>query len=161
MSHEDYLFLRDLARHKYGNRADLTPEQNEHFLLLENMGYLQTFAGGAFNVLPAGQRAMQDYLRTASEKEAEARCARQTVASINAISAALEQTRDEFADYKAQQAKQRDSDAVQAAVDKKKQLRHEYLVAAFTVALTLFLEHFLDIVELAKLAFESLVAALK
>lgn len=104
---------------------------------------------------------MQEYLRTASEKEAEAQRAQQTAASIGAISAALEQTRDEFADYKAQQSKQRDSDAVQAAVDKKKQRRHEYLVAAFTVALTLFLEHFPDIVELAKLALESLVAALK
>lgn len=161
MTREDYLFLRDLDQNACAGYAALPRDQRDHFHRLERMGYLRSSTGGGFDLLPDGRIAMQEYLRTASEKEAESQRARQTAASIDAISIALEQTRDEFADYKAQQAKQRDSDAVQAAVDKKKQLRHEYLVAAFTVALTLFLEHFLDIVELAKLAFESLVALLK
>lgn len=73
----------------------------------------------------------------------------------------LEQTRKELADLKADQDRQRNANAAQAIIDKKKQRRHEYLVAAFTVALTLLLEHFGDVIQLAKLAFKSIVALLK
>ena len=80
---------------------------------------------------------------------------------VGAIRSELKKTRNEFADFKAQQAEQRKADAVQAQVDKKKQRRHEYLVAAFTVALTLFIEHFFDVVKLMQVAFETLIALLK
>ena len=80
---------------------------------------------------------------------------------IGAIRSELEKTRNEFSDYKTQHSKQHEADAVQAEFDKKQQLRHEYLVAAFTVTLTLFIEHFFDIIELAKIALKALVAFLK
>lgn len=83
------------------------------------------------------------------------------IANLAAVHAELEKTRNEFSDYKAQQAEQRKADAVQAEIDKKKQRRHELFVAAFTVAFTLFLEHIGDIVKIAKLAFEALVALAK
>ena len=80
---------------------------------------------------------------------------------IVAIRSELEKTRNEFADFKSEHAEQHKADAMQAEVNEKKQRRHEYLVAAFTVALTLFIEHFFDVVKFVKFALESLVALLK
>jgi len=77
---------------------------------------------------------------------------------LAAIRAELEKTRNEFSDYKAQHAKQHKTDAAQAVIDKKKQRRHEYAIAAFTVALTLALEHIFDLIKFAKLALKSLLS---
>lgn len=77
---------------------------------------------------------------------------------IAAVRSELEQARKDLADYKASQDAQRRADIAQAVVDKKQQRRHEYLVAAFSVALTLLIEHFFDLVNLANLAFKSLSA---
>lgn len=80
---------------------------------------------------------------------------------ISHIRSELQKTREEFADYKTKQDEQRTSDLMQAQIDKKQQRRHEYLVSAFTVALTLFIEHFFDIIKLMKILFEKLVTLLK
>lgn len=77
---------------------------------------------------------------------------------INALRTELEKTRQELADYKAQQSEQHQSDAQQQIDDHRKLLRHDYLVAAFTVALTLFLEHFFDIADFLKPALKMLLA---
>lgn len=59
----------------------------------------------------------------------------------------LEATRQELADYKAQQYEQHETDTAQMKLTEKKQIRHQYIVAAFTVALTLALEHIVDIAD--------------
>ena len=76
---------------------------------------------------------------------------------IKALRTELEKTRQELADYKAQQSEQHRSDSHQQIDDHRKLLRHDYLVAAFTVALTLFLEHVPDIANFLKLAAEKLI----
>lgn len=58
----------------------------------------------------------------------------------------LEQTRNDFASYKAQQDEQRTADHEQAVVDQKKNRRDLYISTAFSVCLTLFLEHIPDII---------------
>lgn len=83
------------------------------------------------------------------------------IANLEAVRIELETARNEFCHYKAQQAEQRKADAVQAEIDKKKQRCHEYILAAFTVCFTLFLEHIGDVVDFVQFAFESLVTLLK
>ena len=80
---------------------------------------------------------------------------------IAAVRGELEQARKDLADYKASQDAQRRADIAQAVVDKKQDRRHEYLVAAFSVALTLLIEHFFDVIELSDRVFESLVSLFK
>jgi len=70
----------------------------------------------------------------------------------------LKQTRNELADYKAQQNEYHRAEAAKAEVDKKQQRRHEFKLSAFTVCFTLFLEHIPDLVNLVKVAVESIVA---
>lgn len=70
----------------------------------------------------------------------------------------LEKTRQEFSDYKAQQDKYHRAEAAQAEIDKKQQHCHELKLSAFTVCLTLFLEHIPDFINLFKVAVESIVA---
>lgn len=77
---------------------------------------------------------------------------------IRSIRSELEKTRNEFADFKTKYAEQRKADAVQAEVNENKQRRHEYFVSAFTVALTLFIEHFFDLVKIANVSIKLLVA---
>lgn len=96
----------------------------------------------------------QSFQRTADAAEQQA-------AEIAVVRRELQKTREEFADYKRQQADQREADRAQAGIDKKKQFRHELFVAAFTVAFTLFLEHLGDVVKLAQLAFEALITLAK
>lgn len=69
---------------------------------------------------------------------------------------ALEQMRKERAD---QDAEKHAADA-QAVKDKKKDRRHDFLVAAFGAALTLFLEHIGDVVDLINVALEHVLTLL-
>ena len=79
-----------------------------------------------------------------------------------------DKTRREYADLKDhinQMAQQRareetrqhameEADRAQAVVDKKQQQRHDFQVAAFGGLVTLFAEHFLDVVDFIKSALE-------
>ena len=83
---------------------------------------------------------MEDTMRAANE--------------VEALRAELEQTRNELASYKAEQAEQRKADAAQAVLDKKEAKRHEFFVALATGLITLAVEHTKDIFYGAQVAFE-------
>lgn len=104
-----------------------------------------------FQHLSSAHQNTQNLQRMADSQEQYAK-------EIATIRAELERTRQEFADYKAEQNKQHEADSLNAISEKKKLYRHEYRVAAFTVALTLFIEHFLDIVDLVQFLIEQLLA---
>lgn len=61
------------------------------------------------------------------------------VREIESVKSELQQTRNEFTDYKAQQDEYYRTKAAQAKLDKKEQRRHELKLSAFTVCLTSFL----------------------
>lgn len=62
----------------------------------------------------------------------------------------------DMAEYHSEYNENRRADEVKAEKDKKHGFRHDFLVAAFTVALTLFLEHLHDIIEFVLEFFRSL-----
>lgn len=62
----------------------------------------------------------------------------------------------DMSEYHAEYNENRRADEIKAEKDKKHSFRHDFLVAAFTVALTLFLEHFHDIIEFVLELFRSL-----
>ncbi len=99
------------------------------------------------------QQAEQQ-IRMIESRERAAFGIEELASEVSVLQSHLQQTAQELCDYKTQQAEQYQADAAQAIIDKKKQRRHEYLVAAFTVALTLSIEHIADIVEVLKLAFK-------
>lgn len=59
---------------------------------------------------------------------------------------ALERTRNEFSDYKAQQAEQHARDEDQRILDRKQSTRNQLICSALSVCLTLFLEHLPDVI---------------
>lgn len=70
--------------------------------------------------------------------------------------AAEEQRRQQVADQKAEAAREKAANDAKAVLDKKKSRRHDFKVAAFTVILTLFLEHISEIVNFIKAAFRAI-----
>lgn len=97
----------------------------------------------------------------AAQNEASAKARIQTAESLEALvaefsemRAGLEQTRQEFARYKADQHAQQQADSAQRIIDEKKLRRHEYLVAVFTALFTLCIEHIGDIYQFGKIAVE-------
>lgn len=80
------------------------------------------------------------------------------VQSLEALQSELQQTRQELADYQANQAAQYQADCVQAGIDKKKDRRHMYICAAFSVCFTLLIEHISDVMRFAKIAFKSVLS---
>lgn len=175
MSSEEFTALEALIQRKYRTVNAFPAESAEHVRSLSQMGFLEIFPGGAYNVTAEGRSAFQQYLRARSDiVQAAAREARSleaeesTAASLNSLAAelaslrsGLENTADELRDYKAQQTKQRDADIVQARIDKKKDRRNQFLVSAFTVAFTLFLEHLGDVEKFAKLALKAISSLLQ
>lgn len=85
---------------------------------------------------------------------ATAKNTKEMVKEIADLKVELEQTRNELTSYKTEQKEQREADARQAVIDKKKDRRHELLVACFTCLFTLALEHIRDIVQALKVALE-------
>lgn len=69
---------------------------------------------------------------------------------VVSLRAELDSSNQRLADHISRQEEQRKADTVQAEIDKKKQLRHEYKVTAFSVLLTLAIEHFFDLMKLAQ-----------
>lgn len=58
---------------------------------------------------------------------------------------ALESTKQQMADQYAKYDVERKQDTLQRKKDKKESLRHDFYVAAFSVAFSLFVEHFSDV----------------
>ena len=81
--------------------------------------------------------------RTALETE---RIRRGMQEHIEKLERELQQTRQELADFKAQQKAQHDTDVMQSGLDQKQNRRDMLIGSAFSVCLTLLLEHFPDVV---------------
>lgn len=84
-------------------------------------------------------------------KQAEVKSLAQMTAELHALRQEVALTKQELADYKAQQAKQREADAVQAKLDRNKVFRHEYRVAGFTILFTFLAERICDLAQLDKI----------
>lgn len=67
----------------------------------------------------------------------------------------IDQARQHEADRKAEADRKESSDRLKALIDKKKDYRHDFKVAAFTVFLTLIIEHHAYFLDLLKKALES------
>lgn len=74
----------------------------------------------------------------------------------NPVSKELKGIAQDMAEYHSEYNENRRANEVKAEKDKKHSFRHDFLVAAFTVALTLFLEHLHDIIEFVLEFFRSL-----
>ena len=72
---------------------------------------------------------------------------------------ALEQVRQELADFKSQQSVQHCADTVERKVDTRKLRHHDYLVAGFTVLLTLLIQNFPDVLRFAQRIVKNLFSA--
>ena len=77
---------------------------------------------------------------------------------LEAVRRELEQTRDELANYKAEQAVQREADSRQADLNAKKAFCHDYRVAAFSIVITLLIEHLPEIVDFLCFLFKRVVS---
>ena len=102
--------------------------------------------------------ARSDIIRSQQLQQKAVKSLDDLAAELASLRSGLEKTTDELREYKSQQAEQRKADHAQAVIDKMKDRRDQFLVAAFTVAFTLFLEHFCDVVKFAKFALESVRA---
>lgn len=74
--------------------------------------------------------------------------------------AAAEQAAEDHAREQAQQAEKDSSDRAQVLSDKKKDYRHDFAVAAFGAAVTLFVEHIGDIIDFSKVTVEKVLLLL-
>lgn len=69
--------------------------------------------------------------------------------------AALEYSAKEFADYKTQQDEQHARDEHQRILDRKQSTRNQLICSAFSVCLSLFLEHLPDVIRFMDMFFKS------
>ena len=69
-----------------------------------------------------------------------------TAKIIESIRKDLQQTRQQMSDQQAEYDKNRKTDALQRIKDKRQSFRHDFYVAAFSVAFTILVERFSDIV---------------
>ena len=69
-----------------------------------------------------------------------------TAKIIESIRKDLQQTRQQMSDQQAEYDKNRKADALQRIKDKRQSFRHDFYVAAFSVAFTILVERFSDIV---------------
>lgn len=74
----------------------------------------------------------------------------------NFLLSAEERRRNDAADQAARKAEEKAADDAKAVIDKKQSFRHDFHVAAFSVALTLCLEHINDIADLVKTVLKSI-----
>ena len=84
---------------------------------------------------------------------------RMTIAASDYLQA-LDQEAQERADQRAAAEREKRADKSQAVVDRKQKLRHDYKVAAFTVILTLFVEHIGDILNFVKVTLVPILRSL-
>lgn len=66
---------------------------------------------------------------------------------VKSLQTELELLRQEATDYHAQEAKRHRDEDFQAKIDRKKDLRHDFIVAAFGAAFALILERIGDIIK--------------
>ncbi len=71
------------------------------------------------------------------------------------IAGGLKGIAQDMSEYHAEYNENRRADAIKAEKEKKQSLRHNLFVATFSVALTLFFEHFHDIIEFVLKFFRS------
>ena len=76
--------------------------------------------------------------------------------NLEKIADGLKDIAQDMSEYHAEYNENRRADEVKAEKEKKHSFRHDFLVAAFTVTLTLFFEHIHDIVEFISKFFRSL-----
>lgn len=69
-----------------------------------------------------------------------------TAKIIESIRKDLQQTHQQMSDQQAEYDKNRKTDALQRIKDKRQSFRHDFYVAAFSVAFTILVERFSDIV---------------
>lgn len=81
---------------------------------------------------------------------------RLTERGLSALSAHQDKV-DREAQQHAQRAAEREADRANAIMDKKKDHRHDFAVAAFGGAVTLFFEHFGDLIDLLQLSLEKVL----
>ena len=84
-----------------------------------------------------------------------------TVQEIESLRSDLERARNDLASYKAEQAEQREADCRQADLNAKKAFRHDYHVAAFSIVITLAIEHFAEIYDFLRLFVKSALSFLQ
>lgn len=66
---------------------------------------------------------------------------------LEKIADGLKDLAQDVSEYHSEYNENRRADAIKAEKDKKHSFRHDFLVAAFSVALTLFLEHIHNVIE--------------
>ena len=67
-------------------------------------------------------------------------------------------SKEKMRKQRTRQKNQREADARQQMLNKKQELRNQFIVAAFSVALTLLVEHFGDVVDFASNAVKTIFA---
>ena len=97
-------------------------------------------------------------LRSAALEEAALQSQIDLARELESVRSELQQTRNEFSDYKAQQDEYHRAEAAQTEIDKKKQRRHEFKLSAFTVCFTLFLEHIPDLINLFQISVKFVIS---
>lgn len=70
--------------------------------------------------------------------------------ALASFNEACDKARHDQAQKRAEDAAKRESDRAQVLADKKRDYRHDFKVAAFTVVLTLLVEHFGKIIDFVK-----------
>ena len=80
------------------------------------------------------------------------------IAAIDAVRSELQQTRQDFAQYKADQDEQRRDDLAKADLKEKKIFHQQLKLSAFTVCLTLALEHIGDVIDFINLMIRLIVS---
>ena len=89
-----------------------------------------------------------------ADTEKTARHTEDTAREIASLRAELEQARQDLARYKAEQREQRETDSRQVYLNTKKAFRHDYCVGAFSVVITLAIEHLTELYNLLDLLIE-------
>ena len=110
------------------------------------------------NELAKAQVEADEELRLFQKAQAEYRPVEPLEAELapNHVVGELKSIAQDMTEYHAEYSENRRADEIKAEKDKKHSFRHDFLVAAFTVALTLFLEHLHDVAEFALELFHSL-----
>lgn len=160
--------------------ADIDPDRMPDAKHLASMGYLREdrYNPNFRHLLPAYHRDQLFFFLTASGAKAArlVREHRQEGADVEAYrrevlqlqqqlvviqreaASALENTKNELADYKRQQESQHLRDLAQRELDKKQNRRNLFISAALSVCSSLLIEHHADLVRLAKVAVEEILA---
>jgi hypothetical protein len=85
--------------------------------------------------------------KTAEEAE---KIRKETREYVERLERELQQTRNELSDLKAQQQRRQDAEAIQVILNRKQNRRDVLIGSAFSVGLTLLLEHLGDLIGIIK-----------